>query len=75
MQRLCGEVMLLMGLKRFLFFLFFCCLQGAGAGSQTQDPRGHGAGLQAQVPPEVWPEGEQQEVPAVRRGGEWEKLG
>lgn len=60
--------MLLLGLKH-IFFIFFC-VQGAGAGSQTQDPRGHGAGLQAQVPAEVWQEGDQQEVPAVRRGGE-----
>lgn len=33
--------------------------QSAGAGSQTQDSRGHRAGLQGQVPAEIWQEGEQ----------------
>lgn len=41
------------------------CVQGAGAGSQTQDPCGHRAGIQAEVPTEIWQEGDQQEIPAV----------
>ena len=43
--------------------------EGAGAGHQEQDPRGHGAGLQAQVPGQVRQGGEQRQVRPVHEGG------
>lgn len=51
--------------KHVSWFSVWLRVQGSGAGGQTQNPRGHCAGLQGEVPADVWQEGDQQEIPAV----------